>query len=383
MSEAIALAGPGFLFLGGADGDRFELVEPEQPGTRFTLRYRGNATKDYDAPDDRDRDRLYELDLIVRGLNGAEATRRATVTLLDLDTVPDDFALPAVTGARRSTLHAAPVVVVGGLAPGYAAPVSASHPYVKNDGAPTVGAGTAVNGDRLTFPPVLSSAEYATAVERRLTVGPITRTFVVTTEAAPAAAAWVASSTVPAFQDLSHTTFVATYPNVDFVAGLGVVATSPHGSEREVIGVTIGGVAATRRLATTAGDHASVWTAPIAAAGGKDVAVTYKHPPGGVGIITGTVSGAGSAEPASTALLNAGFHFSAPHRTGNALVVPPGGVGVLFAFNGAGDAFDYVPGLTGTSTGGRLGTAAATKTLTPGLLGPNGFLSLMALSWGP
>ncbi len=382
LLELVELAGPGFLLLGGQDADRFELVDAAQPGTRFRLCYLGNATKDHDAPDDRDRDGVYELDLVVRGLNGVEAIWAATVTLLDLDTVPDDFELPALRGVPRSTMHAAPVVTVGGLAAGYAAPVSASHPYVKNGAAPASARGTVVNGDRLTFPPVLSAAEYSTAVERSLTVGPITRTFFVTTEAAPASAAWVASSTVPAFLQVGFAAAVASFPAVDFTAGLGVVAVAPQGAGRQATGVSIGGVAATRRLVTTAGDDASVWTAPVAAAGEKEVVVTYNFPPSEVGIITGTVARAGSEAPAGTALLNAGHRFDPPHRTETALVVPTGGVGVLFAFTGENAVFSYTPGLTATSAGARAGTAMATTSLTPGLQAPNGFVALLALSWG-
>ena len=87
--------------------------------------------------------------------------------------------------------------------------------------------------------------------------------------------------------------------------------------------------------------------------------------------------------PAATALRNANYAFNPPHRTGGALAVPERGVGVLFAFNDAGEAFSYVAGLTETSAGGRLGTAVATTSLTPGLLAPNGLVALLALSWGP
>lgn len=381
LLETVELDGPGFLFLGGRDADRFELVDAAQPGTRFRLRYRGDATKDHDAPDDWNADRVYDLDLIVRGLNGVEATRVATVSLLGLDTVPDDFELPALTGVPRSTMHAAPVVTVRGLAPGYAAPVTASHPYIKNGAAPTSAPGTAVDGDTLTFPPVLSSSDYATAVERSLTVGSITRVFTVTTEAA--AVVWIASSTVPAFRNLGYATAVANFPDVDFASGLGVVAVAPHGSGREVTAVTIGGTTATRRLVTTAGDDASVWTAPVATAGLKEVAISYNFAAGEVGIITGTVLRAGSPEPASTALLNAGYRYAAPHRTEGALTVPADGIGVLFAFNGAGAGFGYTSGLTETSAGGKLGTAVTTASLVPGLQAPNGFVALLALSWGP
>lgn len=383
LLETVTLDGPGFLALGGEDADRFELVEAAQPGTRFGLRYRGDATKDYDAPDDRDRDRVYEFELVVRGLNGVEATRAAAVTLLDLDTVPDDFALPALVGVPRSSLHAAPVVTVGGLAPGYAAPVSASHPYVKNGASPASTPGTVVNGDTLTFPPVLSSADYATTVERSLTVGPITRTFSVGTEAAPASVGWAASSTVPAFRHVGYAAAAATFAGIDFQAGLGVAMVAPHGSGRSVTGVDIGGVAATRRLVTAAGDETSVWTAPVAAAGLKDVVVTYNHPPAGVGIITGTVLRAGSDTPTATAIRNPAFAFSPPHRTESALAVPAGGIGVVFAFKGDAAAFSYASGLTETSVGTNLGTATATSTTTPGIEAPNGFVALLALSWGP
>lgn len=187
LNHTITTSVPCYLELAGDDGDCFELATP-QPAMSFNLRWVNDQPESYDWPQDFNRDYVFSFDLIATGLNGAQSTTAATVTLLDLDTVPDALNFTNVTGATEGTSIESNVLTVTGLAAGYSAPLSINTLWRKNDGsgwtAYQSGPTTAKNGDQLQIKKDASGA-FSTQVSTTVDFNGVVTTWLITTRNDP------------------------------------------------------------------------------------------------------------------------------------------------------------------------------------------------------
>jgi hypothetical protein len=180
---------PAYLAIAsGEDQDRFELDGSAQPATSFSIRYTENAVKNYDEPDDYNRDRVYSFSFEVEGLNGAIATVPATVTLQDVDLVPDALALGTLADQPKSTLIEIVSPALTGVTAGFDIPVSvAGGEWRRNNiGAWGTAPGVAQLGDTFGLRHVTSANDF-TATDTILTVGGVANTFRTVTPAPPGA----------------------------------------------------------------------------------------------------------------------------------------------------------------------------------------------------
>ncbi|MDI6743520.1 MAG: hypothetical protein QMD11_12365, partial [Smithella sp.] len=100
------------------------------------------------------------------------------------DTTPDQFIFTDRTGVALSTVITSNTITVSGI--NTETPISITGgTYSINGGAYTSDAGTVSNGDTVTIQ-LTSSGNYSTQTEATLTIGGVSDTFSVTTQAAPA-----------------------------------------------------------------------------------------------------------------------------------------------------------------------------------------------------
>ena len=185
---SITTSAPAYLTIAsGEDQDRFELDGAAQPATSFAIRYTENDVKNYDEPDDYDRDHVYSFNFEVEGLNGVIATVPATVTLQDVDLVPDALALGTLADQPKSTAVQSASPALAGVTAGYDIPVSVlGGEWRKNAGTWGTAPGFARLGETLQVQHVTSANDF-TATDTVLTVGGIANTFRTVTPAPPGA----------------------------------------------------------------------------------------------------------------------------------------------------------------------------------------------------
>jgi hypothetical protein len=101
-----------------------------------------------------------------------------------IDTTPDQFTFTDQTGVAMNTVVTSNTITVSGI--NAAAPISVSGgTYAINGGSYTSASGTVNNGDTVTVQ-LTSSGNNATTTNATLTIGGVSGTFSVTTQAAPA-----------------------------------------------------------------------------------------------------------------------------------------------------------------------------------------------------
>ena len=101
------------------------------------------------------------------------------------DTTPDAFSFTDVTGAVLSTVYTSGPITVSGIDAAAAITVTGGE-YNINGGAFTSDAGNVNNGDSVRARGT-SSGSYSTAVNVAVTIGGVSDTFTITTQAEPAA----------------------------------------------------------------------------------------------------------------------------------------------------------------------------------------------------
>lgn len=209
---------------------------------------------------------------------------------------------------------------------------------------------------------------------------------------AVSAVSWV-PETPPAGQNIAFASNSATFNNVNFGVGMGVVMTSS--SDRRITGVTVGGTACTLVTESSATDvkHVAIWRINIAAAGLKSVVMTAASTLKHVAICSGTMTPS-SQVPSSTATPKAYAYTADPQLcppTGT-IVVPSNGIALC-----ALTSETVVPAITwvaGTgeenvtegvnSNGVRLATARLRATGQFDLTGlSGGGTAMCAAAWGP
>lgn len=179
---SITTSAPAYLTIAsGEDQDRFELDGSAQPATTFSIRYTENEVKNYDEPDDYDRNRVYVFNFEVEGLNGAISTVAATVTLQDVDLVPDAFTLGTLADQPKSTVVSSNIVTIAGLTSGFDVPVTITGgEWRKDAGAGWSGWGTASGvaqqGNQVQTRHTTSADDFA-ATDTILTIGGVSSTF--------------------------------------------------------------------------------------------------------------------------------------------------------------------------------------------------------------
>jgi len=103
-----------------------------------------------------------------------------------VDSTPDSFTFTDVTGASLSTTYTSNQITVSGLGSGVSATVSVSGgTYSKNSASYTSSSTTAVNGDTFRLRNT-SSGSYSTTTSTTLTIGGVSDSYSITTQAAPA-----------------------------------------------------------------------------------------------------------------------------------------------------------------------------------------------------
>lgn len=101
------------------------------------------------------------------------------------DTTPDAFSFTDATGAALSTVYTSAAIMVTGIDAASAITVTGGT-YSINGGAFTSDAGTVNNNDTVRARGT-SSGSYSTAVNVAVTIGGVSDTFTITTQAEPAA----------------------------------------------------------------------------------------------------------------------------------------------------------------------------------------------------
>jgi hypothetical protein len=103
---------------------------------------------------------------------------------VDTDTEPDAFSFTDVTGAVLSTVYTSAAITVGGIDAAAAITVTGGTYDINASGAFTSDAGTVENGDTVRARGT-SSGSYETAVNVAVTIGGVSDTFTITTQAEP------------------------------------------------------------------------------------------------------------------------------------------------------------------------------------------------------
>lgn len=127
---------------GGVDSAQFEIA-----GT--TLRWLGNGTKNYEAPNDTGSNNVYDVQVTATDYAGNSTNQNIAVTVNDLNENPTGLSgfFTDVTGATVSTLYtSANTYTVAGLATTVPITITGGS-YSKNGAGYTSGAGTVQNGD--------------------------------------------------------------------------------------------------------------------------------------------------------------------------------------------------------------------------------------------
>ena len=304
-----------WAIVGGADASKFGLV-----GAVWTL----NEQADHETKPS------YVVTFRATDYGDNIADQTMTLTITDIDEVPNAFSFTDITGATVSTLYTSNSITVAGMASGVSVPVTITGgEYRKNGtGSWLTTAGTATNGDTFEVRGT-SSAIGATAINVVLSIGVTSDTYTVTTAGSVVIPTYI---TPPAGQNLSYSASVATFPAVSFPAGLAVVCVASPA--RKVSGLTIDGVAATLVAICSTDDNAqssSIWQL-VVTAGSKDVVVTAVAGIEKIGIIPLSLAGAVTT-PIDTAILAAASNPD-PQNTTSSITVNPGGFGVAMIAGG-------------------------------------------------
>jgi hypothetical protein len=375
---------PGWFILAGPDALQYQITIA---GGVPTLQWSNNGAKSYSAPTDANGDNAYVVIVGAIDYGGNAASLTITTTVAAADITPDNFSFTAVANATISTLYtAAETVTISGLGTGINAPVSVANglSYSKNGGPYVTTATTAQNGD--TFKVQLtSSASYSTGISGALTVGTFTANYTVTTQANPAAANFILSSTQAAHIDNAYSSATYSFTGIDFVVGgLGVVFFAMPNDARTITSITIVGAGAsganivlTPQKVAGAGNPMAVYTcpngSPIVNGTARTVTVVVSGAASVGGIITGTLTNSSSVTPTSSSELDFTGSTATP-ITLPSVTVPSAGVGVCFFCVNSGGP--YTAG-TGTLIGSYTdqfasGThGAATRQITAGSWIPN------------
>jgi hypothetical protein len=132
---------------------------------------------------------LYHIDgtgIVVVGSRCYDAIKNGT-SIEAANSVPYAFTFTDLTGATLSSSNTSNTITVDGLTSGTSATVTITGgTYSKNGGAATSASGTAVNGDTFSVTGT-ASGSYATGVDVVLTIGGVSDTYTVTTQADPGA----------------------------------------------------------------------------------------------------------------------------------------------------------------------------------------------------
>lgn len=314
-----------------------------------------------------------------------------TITLTLAANVPNTFTFNGVTGAAVSqNIDSNTITVAGGQA-GTVWPFTftGSGTLYKRTGG--VGAwvaqsasGTASPGDQF-YVTITSSPDFLVNRSATLTIAGVASTYSVTTMNNPAAVIWTLSTVAPGYVDHGYASNARTFAGIDFGAGLAIVCA--HCNNRDITGVTIGGVAAT--LVTVVG-RVAMYSRVLATAGNYDVVVQGTGTMQYVGIISGTLTQYGSATPAATVIRTVAA-TGQPNVANGPLTVPANGIGLQFA-GCSGASAPLLTWNTGSlsremtwpsNMRGSLGVM--TSTATPAVSGTqfDTTLGFIAASWGP
>lgn len=159
----------------GIDSLFFEKVGAE-PATSIQLRLAGNADLDYETKSS------YSFGIIATDIFGNSSGDVAhSITVLDIDEVPDAFTFTDVSNAAASTLYTSNTITVAGLAAGVSVPVTVTGGEARKNGG-TWGPGpfSAVNTDQFQVRHTSGSGS-AASTHTILSVNGITDTFTTTT----------------------------------------------------------------------------------------------------------------------------------------------------------------------------------------------------------
>jgi hypothetical protein len=286
-----------------------------------------------------------------------EANRPALDTLFDAARVGSTTMYPAAwptgaTGLAPSTQVSRRFVVSGiahkGLALTGAAALSATNAELRVNGGAwaATGSGWLYNGDTIDLR-LTTSAAADTAVAVALTVGSETRTLSFRTATGTTAPVGYVHGDVQGSAPQSAVHAYAARPFA--AAGIAVIGLVARAG---ATGVMVGGTAAVRR-ATQVGVYGEMtlelWTAPIAAAGPKDLTVTFAAAQNKSAVSWGVVTGASADAILSAANAADG---SDPHGTGE-VSVPANGLalGVFGEYGGPTITPALVIGGTGVDEG--------------------------------
>lgn len=327
-----------WAIVGGPDQLEFQIVGS-------TLEWINNGSQNYSSPQDQALSNTYKVTVQATDYGGNSSTLAITVTVSQADLTPDAFSWTNNTGAVPSTVYtAANTWTISGLSPGINAPVSVTGGLIsKNGGAYSSSSTTVQNGDTLNARGT-SSSSYSTAVNVAVTVGTLTATYTITTEADPSAAGFTASANQPTEITNSYSSGVWTFSGIDFVVGGKPVVycffqdTTPVVTSVVVKGAGASGadIALTQRAATSSGSVMQVWTSDTAIVTGssQQVVVTSSVNASYLNLMCGTLTNVSSSVPTATGVTN--FASIASPVTTPAVTIPVSGIGVAFwALNGA------------------------------------------------
>lgn len=370
---------------GGVDQLAFEIS-----GT--TLRWIGNGSQSASSPLDQGSDNVYDVIVQATDLGGNIATKAIAVTVNAADLTPDAFSWTNVTSAALSTTYtAANTWTVSGLTAGVNAPLSVAGGLIsKNGGAFSSSATTVQNGDQIQARGN-SSSGYSTTVNVAVTVGTLTATFAIITQANPAAASFT-PSVAPAAQTNSATTH--TFTNQSFGAGFPVVVAGAFFISGASITPSGGGATITLSKIIANDDPSrldvSIWRGPSEiTAGNYDVVLTFSAANNSCAIQPGTLS-----VPSHSGTVSATNSVAAASQASYAasITVPTDGVWIAAAISyGASESFTWSNGsptedcdFDVSASGPRFsvahGMVGATVAATPAVAN---FGAMCLASWGP
>lgn len=202
--------------IGGADAVLFDLA-----GNILSL-----PARDFEAPADNGANNSYVV--TVRATDGAGnfTDRTITLTVTDVDEIPNAFAFTDQASVARSTVMTSDAIIVAGLAAGVSVAVSvAGGELQKNGGAWSTAPTTAQNGDSFRVRHT-SAAGAGAATNTVLTVGGVSDTFTSTTVAA-APSVWRIAATrgeIPALTALTSGANLRRHSRATAVLGAGTYA---------------------------------------------------------------------------------------------------------------------------------------------------------------
>jgi hypothetical protein len=301
---------------GGADQLQFEIS-----GT--TLRWYANGSQSYASPLDAGANNVYDVTVSATDLAGNITAKAIAVTVIAADLTPNSFTFASITGAARSsTVNSAETITLAGLEPSFNVAISVSGcKYSKNGGTFTNVTGSVRNGDTIQLQDA-TSANYETPTIGSVTVGTYTTTFQVTTLQDPANVSWTPESPPPA-QNIAFGANSATFTNINFGAGMGVVFVAS--SDRDITGVTVGGSAMTlTSKSSVAAKEVSMWQINIASGGLKSVVVSAGSSLKHVAIATGTMTP--TSQTATATATPKAYGYTADPQALASITVPANGI---------------------------------------------------------